>query len=170
MPGTNAIPFSPQSGLRISAAGLGRLMQLLLNGGEIDGVRLLQSASVSMMLQEQWHVDAGRHNGDNYHGLFNAWGLGAQHFLDQGAPGQGDQLVTGGGFSGWGHLGFAYGLSAAFVFDQARRIGVVYLIGGVGTDPDKSPGRHSTLNVWEEKVLDALYRRAILGPAAPAGQ
>jgi CubicO group peptidase (beta-lactamase class C family) len=167
VPGTNAIPFSPQSGLRVSAAGLARLMRLLLNGGELDGVRLLQTGTVSAMLQEQWRYDGSRRNGDNYHGLFNAWGLGVQRFLDQGAPGHGDRLVAQGGLSGYGHLGFAYGLNAAFIFDPARHIGLIYIIGGVGTDPERASGRYSTLSLWEEKILDALYRRAIQGDAAP---
>ncbi len=170
VPGTNAIAFSPQSGLRISAAGLARLMQLLLNGGELDGVRLLTPASVKALLQEQWHFDAARPNGDNFRGLFNAWGLGVQHFLDQGAPGHGDRLVAHGGMRGYGHLGFAYGLNAAFVFDPVRRIGLIYIIGGVGVDPEQLSGRYSTLNPWEERVLDALYRRAILGDAAGTGK
>lgn len=167
VPGTNAIPFSPQSGLRISAAGLGRIMLLLLNEGQLDGVRLLQADTVRAMLRDQWRVTPDRRNGDGWAGMFNAWGLGLQHFMDQGAPGRGDRLVAQGGLTGYGHIGIAYGLNAAFVFDPQRRLGLMYIIGGVGTDPDKLQGRYSSFKPWEEKVLDALYRRAIQGDTAP---
>lgn len=157
-PGHNATPWSPQGGLRIGADGLTRLMRLLLNGGELDGVRLLSQQTVDTMLTEQWRHDPTRNNGDDYQGLFKAWGLGVQKFLDSGA----DRLVAAGGFTGFGHLGFAYGLQSGFVFDPVRRSGVVYIIGGVGFDPEHDGGHHSSLNASQERVLDALYRHAIV--------
>ena len=39
-PGINGGLFSPQGGMRISAAGLAPIGRLLLRGGEVDGVRL----------------------------------------------------------------------------------------------------------------------------------
>jgi CubicO group peptidase (beta-lactamase class C family) len=161
-PGRNATPFSPQGGLRIGAVGLARVMLMLLNGGELDGVRLLKQTSVQQMLQEEWRHDEDKKNGDNYRGLFNAWGLGVQKYLDLSAPGRGDRLLASGGLAGFGHLGFAYGLQSGFVFDPVKRDGMVYVIGGVGFDPELDAGHYSSLNSWEEKVLDALYRRAIL--------
>lgn len=161
-PGFNATIFSPQGGLRISARGLARLMQMLINEGELDGRRVLSATAVRQMLQEEWRYDAGRRNGDNYQGLFNAWGLGLQRFTDLSAVGQGDRLVAAGGVTGFGHLGFAYGLNSGFFFDPVRRHGMIYIIGGVGFNPELDQGQYSRLNSWEEKVLDALYRNAIL--------
>lgn len=161
-PGRNATPFSPQGGLRISAAGLAKLMLLLINGGEVDGIRLLSQDSVAAMLHEEWRHDENKQNGDNYKGLFNAWGLGVQRFLDLSVHKRGDRLVAGGGVSGYGHLGFAYGLQSAFVFDPVKRFGMIYIVGGAGFDPELDTGQYSSLNSWEEKVLDALYRHAIL--------
>ena len=160
-PGHNATPWSPQGGLRIGADGLARLMLLLLNGGELDAVRLLSQQTVDAMLTEQWRYDKTRNNGDDDQGLFKAWALGVQKFLDSGAPGHGDRLVAAGDFTGWGHLGFAYGLQSGLVFDPVRRNGMVYIIGGVGSDPERDHGAYSSLNSWQEKVLDALYRHAI---------
>lgn len=160
--GSNATPFSPQGGLRIRAGDLARLMLLLINGGELDGVRLLSTASVQTMLSETWRYDENARNGDNYKGLFNAWGLGVQKFLDLSAPGHGDRLVARGGLTGYGHLGFAYGLQSAFFFDPVKRLGMIYIVSGVGFDPVLDAGQYSSLNSWEEKILDALYRHAIL--------
>ncbi len=161
-PGRNATPFSPQGGLRIRAGDLARLMLLLINGGEVDGVRLISKTSVQAMLSETWRHDEKTQNGDNYKGLFNAWGLGVQRFLDLSAPGWGDRLVARGGLTGYGHLGFAYGLQSAFFFDPVRRLGMIYIVSGVGADPELDAGQHSSLNSWEEKILDLLYRHAIL--------
>jgi hypothetical protein len=38
----------------------------------------------------------------------------------------------------------------------------VSLIGGFGSDPDTEPGLHSAHTRAEERILDAIYQRAIL--------
>jgi CubicO group peptidase (beta-lactamase class C family) len=169
VPGGNAIPFSPQGGLRISVRDLGKLMRLLMNGGTVDGVRLLRRESVQAMLTEQWRYDAAAKNGDTQEGLFQAWCLGTQRFIDRsvaaaaGVKAQGDRLVQQGGVMAYGHLGDAYGLQAGFVFDPVSRNGMIYASGGTGADPATTPGQYSSFNRWEEQTLDALYTRAILG-------
>jgi CubicO group peptidase (beta-lactamase class C family) len=168
-PGSNAIAFSPQGGLRISVRDLGKLMRLLMNGGTVDGVRLLRRESVQTMLTEQWRYDVAAKNGDTQEGLFQAWCLGMQRFIDRSipaAPGvnaQGDRLVEKGGVMAYGHLGDAYGLQAGFVFDPLNKNGMIYASGGTGADPATTPGQYSSFNRWEEQTLDALHTRAILG-------
>lgn len=158
-PGTNATLSSPQGGLRISVQGLSRIMLMLMNGGELDGVRLLKPASVRALTVEQWRYDAATHNGDNYRGLFLSWGLGFQRFTDTSAAHYGDRLVQARpAFKPVGHLGFAYGLQSAFLFDPATRNGIIYIIGGVASDPDKNPGDYSSLSIWEEQILTATYQ------------
>jgi CubicO group peptidase (beta-lactamase class C family) len=160
--GSNGTLQSPQGGLRISAADLGKIMLMLINQGKHEGRQILKAASLAAMFAEQWRHDGKSGNGDTYRGLFHAWGLGNQHFLDLSAPGSGDRLVEGGGFTGVGHLGDAWGLTAAFVFDPAARNGAIYLIGGPGTDPETYKGHYSSRSRYEEKIMTALYRRAIL--------
>jgi len=160
-PGWNATLFSPQGGLRISARGLSRLMQMLMREGEIDGVRLLQPASVRALLTPQWRYDAALQNGDDYQGMFQSWALGFQVFTDISAAHHGDRLTPplkpgGHGFTGVGHLGFAYGLESGFVFDPQTRNGMIYLIGGTGADPDKNTGEYSSLSLWQEQIMTAL--------------
>lgn len=163
--GTNGSLYSPQSGLRASAADLGRVMRMLMRGGELDGSRVLGEDGVQLLLSRQWtYTDSGR--GRSTFGSkpewFNAWGLGNQHFLDLSAgPGRGDRLVEGGGFTGVGHIGDAYGLTGTFVFDPASRNGLVYLIGGHGFNPATHPGRYSAFPRHEELIMTAVYRNAI---------
>lgn len=158
-PGTNATLSSPQGGLRISVQGLSRIMLMLMNEGELDGVRLLKPANVRALTAEQWHYDASTHNGNDYSGLFLSWGLGFQRFTDVSAAHYGDRLVQAQpAFKPVGHLGFAYGLQSAFLFDPATRNGIIYVIGGVAADPDKNPGAYSSMSLWEEQILTATYK------------
>ena len=168
--GSNGTLFGPQGSFRASAWDLGRIMLMLMNRGDFDGQRILKPETVDAMLAEHWRQDGGA-NGDTSYGkgerLFNAWGLGVQHFLDASGPGVGDRLVEDGGFFALGHHGDAYGLRAAFAFDRKRMDGLVMIVGGTGFDPATDPGKYSAWPRFEERILTALYRRAVRGEAAP---
>ena len=159
VPGTNATPFSPTGGLRVSAAGLGRLMLMLMNDGVHEGRQILKPATLSRMFTRQWTYDGS--NGDTERGLYNRWGMGNQQFPDR--PGSGMQLVEGGGFAGVGHLGEAYGLMSVFVADLEAKNGMVVLVGGVSADPDAYRGLYSAMPRFEEQILSALHRRVLRG-------
>jgi len=160
--GANASLFSPQGGLRTSVRGLARLMQMLMNQGELDGVRILQPASVGQLLQVQWRYDAVRKNGDNDRGLFLSWSLGFQHFTDVSAAHYGDRLVKQTpSFTGFGHLGEAYGLNSGFMFDPVTRNGMIFALGGLSADSEALFGEYSSLSPWEERILSALYAEII---------
>jgi len=153
--GSNATPFSPTGGLRLSAGGMGTVMRMLINGGVHEGTRLLQPATLRTMFERQWDLNAQGSNGDSEHGLFRHWGLGNQHFTEG--------VAEGGRFAGVGHLGEAYGLRSAFVVDPAARSGMVVLVGGVAADPDKTPGSYSSMARFEERILTAMFRRVLAG-------
>lgn len=171
--GTNGSLFGPQGSLRISANELGAIMLMLMNEGRHGGRRILEPETIATMLSRQWTASPDGANGngdsDNFRGLYHAWGLGNQHFVDASSSGpgrpRGDRLVEGGGFTGVGHLGWSWGLNALFVFDPATRNGMVYVATGVGADPDLQPGRFSSESRFQERITDALYRGAILAPA-----
>ena len=160
--GSNGTVFGPQGNLRISAADLATVMIMLMDGGMHAGHRFLSRESVDALLSVQWRHDGS--NGDagyDGRGRFYAWGLGVQHFLDVPGAGTGDRLVEGGGLSGSGHLGEAYGLTAILAFDRVRRIGVVCIIGGTGFDPAEAPGEYSSLFRHEERILTTLHRHVL---------
>ncbi|MDN2679287.1 serine hydrolase [Janthinobacterium sp. SUN033] len=157
--GSNATVFSPTGGLRISAAGLGKVMQMLLDGGRYQDQQLLQPASIALMFGRQWQLAPDASNGDSERGLYRAWGLGNQQF--DAVAGQGNGLVEGAGFTAVGHLGDAYGLVSAFVLDFKNRNGMVMLVGGTGSDPERYPGTYSAMGRSEELILSTLYRGAI---------
>jgi len=172
--GSNGTAFGPMGNIRLSAASLARVMLMLMNGGEHEGRKILARSSVEKMLAESWRYRCdgcdGKPNGDpngepgfgKHKDYFNAWGLGNQHFIDISGPGRGDRLVRGGGFTGVGHLGDAWGLTSAIVFNRETRQGMIFLIGGPSFDPNTNPGEYSSMYRHEERILDALHKRAIL--------
>ena len=165
--GSNGTLFGPQGACRLSASDLGRVMLMLMNEGMYDGNRVLAAASVREMLREQWRADtngSGK-NGDVNSGggkqLMNAWGLGNQHFLDISGSARGDRLVAAGGFKAVGHLGDAWGLTSAMVFDPGTKNGMIFLSGGPGFDPQSTPGNYSALHRYEERILSALHAHVL---------
>ncbi len=170
--GTNGSLYGPQGGLRISVADLGKVMLMLMNEGVHNGTAVLSPNAVKMLLAEQWRFDKTAFGGkgnraeddEGEGGLFNAWALGPQKFLDVSeGKGRGDRIVASGGFTGLGHLGNAYGLTSAFVFDPARKYGLIFFVGGTAADPDlpEGKGSYSAFYRYEERILGALHRGAL---------
>ncbi|HJL15270.1 MAG TPA: serine hydrolase domain-containing protein [Sandaracinaceae bacterium LLY-WYZ-13_1] len=56
----NGFAFYPASSLRVSVAGLSRFARMLLNGGALDGTRVLDEASVEELLRPQIPAIDGR--------------------------------------------------------------------------------------------------------------
>lgn len=154
VPGMNGTLLAPHGGLRISAAGLGEIMLMLLQEGRYKGRQILQPASIRTMFAEQWRHGGHDGNDDHDRDFFNAGGLGNQHFYNR----RGDRLVEDGGFTGKGHTGDAWGLTSAFVFDAKRKNGIIYMVGGPAFDPQTTPGKYSAKYRYEERLFDTLYQ------------
>lgn len=165
-PGTNASPFSPTGGLRISTDGLARLLAMLLRQGQGPGPTVPGAAAMAQRHAVLWQADgppgAEAVNGDTHGGLFQAWGLGVQRFTDRSAPGWGDRLTQRGGLTGWGHLGEAYGAYTGLVYDTDSGQAMAWLVTGVGNDPERGRGQWSAMHRVEERITDALAR-CVLG-------
>lgn len=152
--GENGALFSPQGGLRISARGLARIGQMLLNGGTLDGVRILTAQSVEAMLAPVWRFD-GR-NGDTDHGFYCSYGLATQ-LIPTAVPGCRDD-PAGDGVPRVGHAGDAYGLRSGLWIDRASGTGVAYFVTGLSAEP---PRGRSAYRAAEEAALRrtlALFR------------
>ncbi len=161
VPGTNGTLFGPQGSLRISVADLGTLMQMLMNGGQHRGQTLLSPRALTLLAGEQWRFDPTRPNGDTLDDGMLSWALGPQRFTDVSGPGRGDRVVEGGGVTGWGHMGDAYGLLASFVLDPVQRNGMVTVISGPSRNPYTPKGRWSSMARTEEQVMTAVWRGAV---------
>jgi CubicO group peptidase (beta-lactamase class C family) len=170
--GTNGTIYGPQGSLRISANELAKIMLMLMHQGRFGNSQILKPETVDTMFARQWTLtgDGNTGNGDSdyFHGLYHAWGLGNQHFIDastvKNGRASGDRLVAGGGFKGVGHLGWSWGLNALFVFDRETNNGMIYVSSGVGANPELQPGQFSSEARFQERITDALYRSAIVAP------
>jgi CubicO group peptidase (beta-lactamase class C family) len=134
--GDNGSLFSPQGGLRISARGLARIGRMLLNGGTIDGVRILSSQAVETLLTQTWRFD-GR-NGATEGGFYCSAGNGS-HQIPNRMPGCADEIGTKGAIL-TGHAGDAYNMKSGLWIDRTRGRGVAYFVTGVPDPASKAPG------------------------------
>jgi CubicO group peptidase (beta-lactamase class C family) len=155
VPGSNGSLFSPQGGVRISPRDLARFARLLLNDGELDGVRFLAQSSLEAMMSPQWRMGETP-SGETYTGLMRCWGLSVQ-CLTGDAAGQ-DQPLFPRRSRWWGHLGDAYGAWTGIWIDPVRGRGYVYVVTGTADDPAKSPGHRSHFHSYEEAILSELAR------------
>ena len=121
--GDNGIIHSPAGGLRISAVDLGKFMIMLMNFGEYNGCRILDSTTVQLMCGSQWKFNG--FNGDNSNNLFNEWGLGF-HIV----TGTKNKDCIFNGETMIGHTGDAYGLISCMFFNEQRDFGFVFITNG----------------------------------------
>ncbi|KRA41909.1 serine hydrolase domain-containing protein [Pseudoxanthomonas sp. Root630] len=150
--GENGALFSPQGGLRISANGLAKIGRLLLNNGELDGVRLLSPASVATLTTPQWTFDG--HNGITHEedtgtakAFFCRYGLAVQTLATP-VQGCGDDPF-GDGVARVGHSGDAYGLLSGLWLDPRGGTGVAYFATDAG---GSGAGAHSAFSSIEEAL------------------
>jgi CubicO group peptidase (beta-lactamase class C family) len=150
-PGDNGGLFAPQGGLRISARGLARIGRMLLNGGTLDGARILSPGAVDLLLKQVWHFDGS--NGQTDGGFFCAAGNGT-HLIPNRQPGCDDDMGTRGA-SLIGHAGDAYNMKSGIWLDPVRRRGVAYFVTGV---PDPAPkARGSAYSIAEVHAFRRTY-------------
>lgn len=149
--GDNGALFSPQGGLRISVRGLARVGRMLLNGGTLDGVRILSRQSVETMMTPAWRFDGRNGSREGESTTICAYGLSV-HLLASKAPGCADD-PEGKGRQWLGHSGDAYGLRSGLWIDRHRKVGIAYYVTGLSDDP---PRGRSAFRAAEEEG----FRRA----------
>jgi CubicO group peptidase (beta-lactamase class C family) len=140
--GSNGALFSPQGGARISAAGLARIGQMLLRGGE----GLISPRSIETLIGPAWVYDG--QNGDTENGFWCAYGLAVQTLAASPACGN-DPF--GDGVKRVGHSGEAYGLRSGLWLDRARGRGIAYFVTAV---PDDAPKGRSGFTLVEEAAAN----------------
>ena len=154
--GENGALFSPQGGLRISMRGLARIGRMLLNGGTLDGVRILSPQSVETLLNQVWRYDG--HNGVTSEGgedsgFYCSYGLATQQIPTR-ALGCHDDMGTL-GHPLVGHAGDAYGMKSGIWIDRARGLGIAYFVAG-GPDNARRDDR-SAFTAAEARAFRRAY-------------
>ena len=134
--GENGSLFSPQGGLRISARGLARIGRMLLNGGTLDGVRILSPQAVDTLLTQTWTFNGS--NGAIEGGFYCSAGNGT-HRIPNAMLGCLDDLGTQ-GTTLVGHAGDAYALKSGLWIDRQHGRGIAYFVTAVPDPAPKAPG------------------------------
>ena len=127
------------------------MARLLLNEGETDGVRLLEPATVRMMLTPAWRLGQGA-SAETYGGLMRCYGLSVQCMI-----GGGDRPLDR-PLDWYGHMGDAYGLWSGIWIDRAAGRGYAYAVTGTAENPSNYPGRRSQFRAFEEAIIEELVR------------
>jgi CubicO group peptidase (beta-lactamase class C family) len=131
--GENGALFAPQGGLRISVRGLARVGRMLLNGGTLDGVRIISPESVETLLAPVWRYDGS--NGSTERGFYCTYGLATQT-IPTAVAGCADDPAHD-GIVRVGHAGDAYGLRSGLWIDRSGETGLAFLVTGLGDDPPR---------------------------------
>ena len=158
--GENGALFAPQGGLRISMNDLARVGRMLLDGGTLDGMRILSPQSVEAMLTPVWRFDGT--NGETDRGFYCAYGLAVQMLSNRVQGCKGDP--AGDGIFRMGHAGDAYGLRSGLWIDRLQGTGVAYFVTGLSDDP---PRGQSAYRAAEEAALRRSLQLA--GKSLPCG-
>ena len=150
--GENGALFAPQGGLRISMRDLARVGRMLLNGGTLDGVRILSPRSVDLLLAPQWRFNGRNGSRTGESKAICSYGLATQQIPTPFAGCRDDP--AGDGVPRVGHAGDAHGLRSGLWIDRASGTGVAYFVSGLDDDP---PPGQSAFRAAEE----AAMRRAL---------
>ena len=124
---------------------------MLLNGGTLDGARLLSPQSVETLVSQVWRFNGG--NGNTDHGFYCSYGLATQQIPTRARGCKDDP--AGDGMVRVGHAGDAYGLRSGLWIDRARGTGVAYFVTGLPEDPPRGRSSYRTAE-------EAAFRRALL--------
>jgi CubicO group peptidase (beta-lactamase class C family) len=143
-PGSNGALFSPQGGLRISAAGLTVIGRLLLNGGRHRGRALLSPASVRTMIDPVWQYNGS--NGVTDDGFYCSYALAIHLIPAPGAKCRDD--LMGGGRAMLGHAGEAYRVRSGLWIDPKRRTGIAFVAANNGKDPPAGRTSFKAVEEW----------------------
>jgi len=153
VPGTSGAVFSPQGGLRISAAELARIMMLHINRGKYNGKRIVSAKSIRMMHREQFVCST--ENTDETGVRKGNRGLSVQIIPGPAAGGvlpAGSQMI--------GHTGSAYGLISDFFLDPKGKYGFIFITNGMADGPHDGPSR--SFYTFEESLIKALRENGFL--------
>ena len=151
--GTNATIFSPQGGLRISFEELAHALEMLMNGGNYRGEKILSSDSLKEIFKPHWIYDGS--NGDTCGGALLNYGLGIYSIDGKSS----NRVCKNHEINLVGHVGQAFGLLSGLFFIPNTGSGFVYMMNGEALQEDADPrslGTFGSNYIWEEKIMNAL--------------
>ena len=135
----------PAGGLFISMPDLAKIMQVFLNYGELNGVKILEKATVEYMYQQHWCGSPD----DSY----RAKGIQMKVLNDHE------------GYPLRGHTGGAYGVRSYMFFDLAQKIGACFITNGIDSDDDYNDCQNmfkESIDLWLSKYGLPIERKIVI--------
>ena len=123
-------------GLYISANGMIRIISMLQQGGELDGVRILQSETVQLMMQDQHRIPGSSVKAESPYGL--------AMYRVTGMPGG----------TWYGHQGMMQGLTSNIYFQPDTGLSIAVIANGYS--PQQIDGVVSIARAFMEKAQELL--------------
>jgi CubicO group peptidase (beta-lactamase class C family) len=151
-PGTNAGPFSPQGGLRISLNELVVIARVLA-GGPMRGLPLVRPETVAAFAKPVWMLNVDGTNGDSARGSECGYGTGLHLLGASPSPACHDDLFSD-GRPRIGHAAEAYGLLGGLWIDPLDHSVTLYFVTGTSTDPLVVPGKQTGFRALEEALAE----------------
>jgi len=149
VPGTNALIFGPQGGLRISALDMAKLQQMIYHEGTLGNVTILQPETILTMRTTNWLYNGT--NGDTDLDLFHAWGIATQIITGT----KGKDMVFPDSVM-FGHAGDAYGLISDNFLDPLTGYGVIFMTNGPKNSQYFPYSKKSAFYVPEADTFEVL--------------
>lgn len=146
--GKNGLLFGPQGSLRANLPALRTLGDLLINGGEVNGVRVLEPSSVEEMTNAYWTFEGD--NGDTWDNFWMSYGLAVHRITNHE-----EKDVIFPDREMVGHPGIAYGLLSDMYVDPKTGVGVIFVTNG--SKQEFEYGEKSSFYGVEEAVFEILY-------------
>lgn len=148
IPGHNGLMYGPQGNLRIDTASLQILAKMLMNGGEWNGMRVLQESTIKMISSPNWIYDGT--NGETWDDFWQSYGLGIHIISNR----EGKDIIFP-DRTMWGHPGIAYGLLSDMYIDPETGSGVIFVT--TGSESSFETSDKSSFYAMEQDVFDLLY-------------
>ncbi|MCC5941311.1 MAG: beta-lactamase family protein [Balneolaceae bacterium] len=147
-PGTNGLLYGPQGNLRIDTESLTTLALTLMNGGEWQGTRILEPATLDEMTRTNWVYDGT--NGDTWDDFWMSYGLGIHQITNR----YGKDVIFP-DRTMFGHAGIAYGLLSDMYVDPDTGSGVIFITNGSNRPFEYAD--NTAFYAMETAVFDILY-------------
>ena len=147
-PGTNGLIYGPQGNLRIDTESLTTLALTLMNGGEWQGVQILQGATLDEMTRPNWIYNET--NGDTWDDFWMAYGLGIHLITNR----DGKDVIFP-DRTMFGHAGIAYGLLSDMYIDPDTGSGVIFITNGSNRPFEYA--ENTAFYAMETAVFDIFY-------------
>ena len=146
--GQNGLLFGPQGSLRATSKDLMRFAQMMIQGGTMDGTKILASSSLENM--EGNHYEFKENNGDTWENFFLSYGYGLHRILN---TENGDIIFP--DRKMYGHPGIAYGLLSDMYFDPITQSGIIFITNG--SKYNFEYGQSSSFYEVEEAIFQVMY-------------